>query len=45
MGIICIDGNTTAMDILQVAIKYTFDLAVAMLGDKLPPFFQEGAYV
>ena len=26
MGVICIDRNTTAVDELQVAIKYTFDL-------------------
>ena len=28
MGVICIDRNTTAVDELQVSIKYTFDLAV-----------------
>ena len=28
MGVICINRNATAVDMLQVAIKYTFDLAV-----------------
>ena len=39
MGIICIDRNTTAVDILQVAIKYTFDLAVRNVRGQIASIF------
>ena len=46
MGVICIDRNTTAMDELQVAIKYTFNLAVRKVRGKIASiFFPGGAYV
>ena len=46
MGVICFDRNTTAVDELQVAIKYTFDLAVRNVrGQIASNFFQGGGYV
>ena len=46
MGVICIDRNTTAIDELQVAMKYTFDLAVRNVrGQNCLHFFPRGAYV
>ena len=45
MGVICIDRNTTAVDILQVAIKYTFDLAARNVRGQIASiFFHGGAY-
>ena len=45
MGVICIDRTTTAVDILQVAIKYTFDLAVRNVrGQIASHLFHGGAY-
>ena len=46
MGVICIDRSTTAVADLQVAIKYSFDLAVHNVrGQIASKFFQGGAYV
>ena len=46
MGVMCIDRNTTAVDIVQVAINYTFDLAVRNVrGQICFHFFQGGAFV
>ena len=46
MGVICIDRNTTAVDKLQVAIKYALDLAVRNVRGQIASiFFQGGAYV
>ena len=47
LHVICIDRNTTDVDKLQVAIKYTFDLAVRNVyrGHIMPPFFFKGAHM
>ena len=45
MDVICIDRITIAFDKLQVAIKYTFDLAVCNVGEKLPYFFFSRRYI
>ena len=37
MGVICIDRNTTVVDELQVAIKYTFDLATLAIRTTVVP--------
>ena len=42
MGVICIDRNTTAVDKLQVAIKYTFDLAVRNVRGQIASNFFKG---
>ena len=42
MGVICIDRNTTAVDELQVAIKYTFDLAVRNVRGQIASNFFKG---
>ena len=42
MGVICIARNTTAVDILQVAIKYTFDLAVRNVRGQIASIFSRG---
>ena len=42
MGVICIDRNTTAVDISQVAIKYTFDLAVRNVRGQIASIFSRG---
>ena len=42
MGVICIDRNTTAVDILKVAIKYTFDLAVCNVRGQFSSIFFKG---
>ena len=45
MGDICIDRNTTIVDKLQAAIKYTFDLAVHNVRGQIAICTQGGAYV
>ena len=45
MGVICIDRNTTAVDILQVAIKYTFDLAVRNVRGQIASIFFTGVHM
>ena len=46
MAVICVDRNTTAVNKLQVAINYIFDLAVRNVrGQIASNFFQGGAYV
>ena len=45
MGVICIDRNTTTVDKLQVAIKYTFDLAVCNVRGQIASIFSRGAHV
>ena len=35
MGVICIDRNTTAVNEMHVAIKYTFDLAVSNVREQI----------
>ena len=46
MGVMCIDRNTTAVDILQVAINYSFDLALRNVrGQKCLHVFQGGTFV
>ena len=45
MGVICIDRSTTAVDILQVAIKYTFDLAVRNLRGQIISIFFMGVHM
>ena len=45
MGVICIDRNTTAVDILQVAIKYTFDLAVRNVRGQIASIFFMGVHM
>ena len=46
MGVICIDRNTTPVDKLLVAIKYTFDSAERNVRGQIASiFFQGGAYV
>ena len=42
MGVICIDRNTAAVDELQVAIKYTFDLAVRNVRGHIATIFLRG---
>ena len=45
MCAICIDNSTTAVDILQVAIKYTFDLAVRNVRGQIASFFFKGVHM
>ena len=45
MGVICIDRNTTAVDKLQVAIKYAFDLAVRNVRGKIDSIFFKGVHM
>ena len=45
MGVICIDRNTIAVDILQVAIKYTFDLAVRNVRGQIASIFFTGVHM
>ena len=45
MGVICIDRNTTAVDISQVAIKYTFDLAVRNVRGQIASIFFTGVHM
>ena len=45
MGAICIDRNTTATDMLQVAIKYTFDLAVRNVRGQIDSNFFMGVHM
>ena len=45
MGVICIDRNTTAVDILQVAIKYTSDLAVCNVRGQIASIFFKGVHM
>ena len=46
MAYIYVDGNATAVNKLQVAIKYTFDLEVRNVRGQLPLFFfPGGSYV
>ena len=42
MAVIRVDRITTAVNKLQVAIKYVFDIAVRNVRDKLPPLFSRG---
>ena len=45
MGIICIDRNTTAVDKLQVTIKYAFDLAVRNVREQIASIFFKGVHM
>ena len=47
MGVMCIDRNTTAVDILQVAINYSFDLALRNVRGQIASIhvFQGGTFV
>ena len=45
MGAICIDRNTTAVDILQVAIIYAFDLAVRNVRGQIASIFFKGEHM
>ena len=45
MGVICINRNATAEDILQVAIKYTFDLAVRNVRGQIASIFFMGVHM
>ena len=45
MDAICIDRNTTAVDILQVAIKYAFDLAVRNVRGQIVSNFFKGVHM
>ena len=45
MGAICIGRNTTTVDILQVAIKYIFDLAVRNVRGQIASFFFTGVHM
>ena len=46
MGVICIDRNTTAaVDDLQVAIKYAFDLAVRNVRGQIASIFFKGVHM
>ena len=45
MGVICIDRNTTAVDELQVAIRYTFDLAVSNVRGQIASNFFKGVHM
>ena len=42
MGVICIDRNKTAVGELQVAMKYTFDLAVRTVRGQIASNFYKG---
>ena len=42
MGVMCIDRNTTAMDILQVAMNYSFDLALRNVRGQIASMFFKG---
>ena len=44
MGVICIDRTMTAVDILQVAIKYTFDLALCNVRGQIAIIFFKGVH-
>ena len=44
MTIICVDSNTTALNKLQVAIKYTFDLAVRNVRGQFASIFFAGKH-
>ena len=43
MGVMCIDRNTTAMDILQVAMNYSFDLALRNVRGQIASMFFKGS--
>ena len=45
MNAICNDRNTTAVDILQVAIKYAFDLAVRNVRRQIASIFFKGVHM
>ena len=45
MGVICIDRNTTAVNEMHVAIKYTFDLAVSNVREQIASKFFKGVHV
>ena len=45
MGDICIDRNTSAVNKLQVAIKYTFDIAVRNVRGQIASFFFKGVHM
>ena len=42
MDVICIGRNATAVNILQVPIKYTFDLAVRNVRGQIASMFFKG---
>ena len=44
MGVICIDRITTAVDKMQVAIKYIFDLAVCNVRGQIVSIFFKGVH-
>ena len=45
MGAICIDRNTTAVDKLQVAMKYTYELAVRNVRGQMASIFFKGVHM
>ena len=45
IGVICIIRNTIAVDELQVAITYTFDLAVRNVGGQIVSIFFKGVHM
>ena len=46
MGVMCIDRNTTAVDILQVAINYySFDLALRNVRGQIASMFFKGVHL
>ena len=45
MSVICIDRNTTAVDILQGAIKHAFDLAVRNVRGQIASIFFQGVHM
>ena len=45
MGVICIDRNTTAVDKLQVAIKYTLDSAVPNVRGQIASSFFKRVHI
>ena len=45
MGVMCIDRNTTAMDILQVAMNYSFDLAMRNVRGQIASMFFKGVHL
>ena len=42
MAVICVDKNTTAVNNLQVAIKYTLDLVVRNVKGQIVTIFSRG---
>ena len=45
MAVICVDRNTTALNKLQVAIKYIYDLAVRNVRVQIASNFFKGVHM